>query len=592
MLVYGDVTRTEPALAKLERIAACLALSAARPAGLQRHAALVTAFIEAGDLLQGIADHDAEQAGLDTLSPRQTDATALLVDLARAVWSSWTSGFASSGPRLPLERLQAVAASAGPTVLRTRLAEGFAFYAVYPECYAAAAVASGLDATARVIGIRSIGAPLSAMVAAALNGAEPLTIRPVGHPFRRGLAVAATLGDALLAGDPARVAVVDEGPGLSGSSFGAVADWLESHGVGRDRIVFFPSHGGAPGPEASARHRDRWEGAMRSLVEIDDLLLAAPRPEHRLSTWVGDLLGATDVALEDLSAGGWRVRTHETAADWPPVCAQQERRKLLVRIRGELWLAKFAGLGIEGHRKLDRARRLDAGGFVPAVVGLCHGFMVERWIAHGRSLDIATVDKDALAVQVGRYLGFRARSFPAEPERGASLPALLAMARHNAAKALGPASADGFNRWTSQEIDRLAQAERRVETDNRLHAWEWLILPDGRLLKCDALDHHAAHDLVGCQDVAWDIAGASIELGLTGAAATRLVAVIERECGRLVDPALVAFLRPCYLAFQLGLWSMTAAADAAEGRRVQRQVDRYAAALEAILNGSDTGHDV
>ena len=61
----------------------------------------------------------------------------------------------------------------------------------------------------------------------------------------------------------------------------------------------------------------------------------------------------------------------------------------------------------------------------------------------------------------------------------------------------------------------LKGAVRRVETDNRLHAWEWLHTPDGRLLKTDALDHHAGHDLIGCQDITWDIAGATVELDLS-----------------------------------------------------------------------------
>lgn len=582
MLVYGDVSRTEPVAAKLERIAAALAGLPALPAGLQRHAGLAAAFIEAGELLQGIADHEAERAGADILSPGQAAATALLLDLARAVWTSWTSGFARTGPLPPVP---ALGAGLAPETLRTKLVEGFAFYAVYPECFAAAAALSGLDRTARVIGIRSIGAPLGAMVAAALGAEPPVTVRPVGHPFRRELAVSAAVAEAVLAGKPARVAVVDEGPGLSGSSFGAVADWLEGQGVARDRIVFFPSHGGAPGPEASPRHRTRWHGARRPLVEVDGLVLAAPRPAHRLSTWIGDLLGEGDVALEDLSAGRWRAHREGTEADRPPVCAQQERRKVLARARGGPWLAKFAGLGAEGRRKLDRARRLHAAGFTPEVAGLCHGFLVERWMAAGRTLDPAAVDPDALALQVGRYLGFRARSFPAAPDRGASLHALLGMARHNAAEALGPACAGGFDRWTPREVDRLARRQGRIETDNRLQAWEWLALPGGRLLKCDALDHHAAHDMIGCQDIAWDIAGARIELGLTGAAGDRLAAVAEREGGRPIDPALIALLAPCYLAFQLGLWSMATAPDAAEARRVRRQVERYGTLLGRILEG-------
>ena len=81
-------------------------------------------------------------------------------------------------------------------------------------------------------------------------------------------------------------------------------------------------------------------------------------------------------------------------------------------------------------------------------------------------------------------------------------------------------------RW-AHRIGALERGLRRTETDNRLHVWEWLIRPDGRLLKTDALDHHAAHDLVGCQDVAWDVAGAVVELDLSPPEQDELCAIIR-----------------------------------------------------------------
>ena len=33
-------------------------------------------------------------------------------------------------------------------------------------------------------------------------------------------------------------------------------------------------------------------------------------------------------------------------------------------------------------------------------------------------------------------------------------------------------------------------------------------------MKTDALDHAFGHDLVGCQDIAWDLAGAAVEFDL------------------------------------------------------------------------------
>jgi hypothetical protein len=126
-------------------------------------------------------------------------------------------------------------------------------------------------------------------------------------------------------------------------------------------------------------------------------------------------------------------------------------------------------------------------------------------------------------------------------------------------------------RNTGETIAPPAVTPRPIEIDGRMHAWEWLVAADGTIVKTDALDHHDAHDLVGCQDVAWDVAGAAIELGLD---AEKLARALD------ADPALVEFLTIAYLAFQLG--RHTLAADQDEGRN-QRAADRYAAELLATL---------
>ncbi len=205
-----------------------------------------------------------------------------------------------------------------------------------------------------------------------------------------------------------------------------------------------------------------------------------------------------------------------------------------------------------------------------------------------RSLDQhPPIPRDALLRQLGRYLAFRARQFPATPDRGAPLATLWDMACRNTRIALGSDAARRLHRLCSpQDLHRLERHIRRVETDNRLHAWEWLALPAGRILKTDALDHHAAHDLVGCQDIAWDIAGATIELGLSPAEQDTLCAILEAETGHATDPALLALLRPCYLAFQLADHTMAAAGAAgwgAEPDRLRALADRYAAQLRHTI---------
>jgi hypothetical protein len=90
-----------------------------------------------------------------------------------------------------------------------------------------------------------------------------------------------------------------------------------------------------------------------------------------------------------------------------------------------------------------------------------------------------------------------------------------------------------------------------------MHAWEWLAGGDC-ILKTDGIDHHAGHDLVGCQDIAWDIAGAAIEFVLSRREEERLV---ERICAltrRPVQPELLQLMHACYAAFQLGCWHLAA----------------------------------
>jgi len=70
-----------------------------------------------------------------------------------------------------------------------------------------------------------------------------------------------------------------------------------------------------------------------------------------------------------------------------------------------------------------------------------------------------------------------------------------------------------------------------------------------------------------------------VELGLSADEQARLIAVVGAAAGRLVDPALLAFLRPCYLAFQLGRHALAATHDVAEAPRLAAAVRRYTVLL-------------
>jgi hypothetical protein len=470
--------------------------------------------------------------------------------------------------------------------------EGYAFYGLYPETYVRAAERLREDWTGvlRVIGIRSIGTSLAAVVAAAGKGDAAGSVRPEGHPFARTLSIGVRMTSRLLSAADAtgarrpRFALVDEGPGLSGSSFGALADWLEDHGVAPESIVFFPAHRGPLGPHASERHRRRWETARKYVVDFEELFLG-PGSSWPLERWVEDLTGPAEAPPEDLGAGRWRERLFPKKADRPPAHLQQERRKFLLEAGGKTWLLKFAGLGRYGREKLELASELETGGFTPPVAGLRHGFLVGPWLEGARPLPLVPdLDREALLDRVARYLSFRARRLPAR-EPGASPEKLLEMAAFNAEQALGAEAAGAVGAWR-ERLPELSSLARPVRTDNRMHAWEWVVTPDGKIWKTDALDHHATNDLVGAQDPAWDLAGAAVEMDLSEDEQGRLVEQVERSRRVKTPPDQLRFYTHAYLAFQLGYYTLAAQAlegiDPAEAAALQKQSEMYAKRLRKM----------
>ncbi|HEV2118105.1 MAG TPA: hypothetical protein VGR48_18860, partial [Terriglobales bacterium] len=176
---------------------------------------LLEALLRCGELESGLADLNSPHslafaAGADALA-------AMLL-----------------GQSVPLSELIFLLSGINPPPqITVSIPEGFAYYALHPLQYADLAGALPLSSPyAAVIGIRSIGATLSAVVAAALRrrgiNAERITVRPGGHPFDRKMEFTPEerrwLADQRVR--RADVLVVDEGPGLSGSSFLSVGDAL------------------------------------------------------------------------------------------------------------------------------------------------------------------------------------------------------------------------------------------------------------------------------------------------------------------------------------------------------------------------------
>ena len=489
--------------------------------------------IETGKLIQGLLDREMSFTATDDWGPLENACSRTALFAAR-FWS--TSGAIGNRNELleSLNFLQQLCLEKQNSIdqLNLKTPEGYAFYCLHPLQYYLAAKNLGPQPVT-VIGIRSIGTSLGAVF-----------VRPVGDPFDRQLKISERLKNKLLSGSPcSRFAIVDEGPGLSGSSFGSVADWLEDLGVERDRIVFFPSHPGEPGPRSSRRHKFRWSNTTRLLVPFS--------PQ-----WVG-----LPSDCEDLGGGLWRQ--HQSRAAWIPAARLTEKRKYLFCDRtGERVFAKFAGFGVEGEMKYKRSLALSETGITPRTIELRHGYILEPWIENSRPVSLSRScskpeDRNALLCTAAALIRKSTATSSFQNTFGASPSELHQMMLRNTLLGIGPDVLWKVEKWRDR-LKRLTELSRPVPVDARLHAWEWLKTAEGLLVKTDGWDHFYSHEFIGCQDRTWDIAGAIVEFDLTKAERKSFLSQIT-GCNEPIDHELLNFNQLAYLAFQGG--SFTLAAD-------------------------------
>ena len=595
MIVYGDRReRLSPALALL-RLRAALDLVGdpqvggtnplpahigAVPQGYlwsSRHAALVELLIEAGIV---------EQAVADALSPDQ-DTLAVpkpllrLTDLAAdAVAHSLTTQPGQAGSP-PDQRLSAALATASepasdddphwwtewdralraalaalrhqdlPPTLWVTLPEGYLFYALYPEAYLLRAQQAIAGAPAVVVvGLRSIGVSLGAMAAAACRQAGlphlRLSLRPRGDAFNREIGADTGLVEELRAwaGRGTLVLIVDEGPGLSGSSLAATARFIGNQtGLPAARIAFLCANPW-PGPQAPAWVQQQWQAHRHWIV--DPLLPSTPgSPPHAALRALPDGRGLE--VLADLSGGAWRSYTHLS----PQVVTGHprfERRKYLCRAQdGPLVWAKFIGLGRVGRAKAARAAALARAGLTPPYLGYAHGYLLS---AHVAAPPLEPAQSTAAHLQrIACYIascGQLAAAEPPDPDGLFSRLQELVIANTRA----------WFGPTLDAELATLGWFYGAVEHgyyaggDGKPQPHEWLATVPP--LKCDAADHHLDHGPVYPLDACYDLAGVLFEWSLSPAqSAALLTRYVTQSADHGVHQRL-PYYRAVYCAALLG----------------------------------------
>lgn len=587
MIVYGDaqyVVRLIDLVADLRGCAACCAVPT-----LDRLRALL---IRAGQLEQAVFDAPTSA----TLRARAHALTALAGQLFYAAWAranNCAEVFEIDGAASSLARVEQLIDTMPlpDTRVTVYLPEGFAFYALFPDHYCLAAQRwlreqrESVSRYAVIVSVRSIGTTLGAVVAAVLGHAgwhvTSLSVRPTGHPFDRQT----DLGDLWIADDVWGL-VVDEGPGLSGSSMASVAAALVRAGVRRQRIVFFPGHGGEPGWAALGAVRTWWRATPRYPAAPEALRFDGRLLPEALAEATRRLCDSPIAQVEDFGGGLWRQAVYQDADHWPAVCTPFERSKYRVTLRnGQQVLWKFSGLagapgGSSSNAEAEAAllRRRAAQGWGPALLGVAHGFVAMKWI-DGEVLHSTDATPELLA-HIGRYIADVAAPPLSLDEQQAALARLTEIAYWNVWEAFGQAAAERIHACAEAAWASIAQP-LATYGDGRLAPGKWLRLPTGRVLKLDAGGHALDHTAVGSQPVVWDLAGAILEWRLCAQQAAHLLDSYHTVGGQPVAAPLLAFCRLAYAAFRLGQTTLCAqiAPDPAEQARLWRAAALYRAAI-------------
>jgi hypothetical protein len=501
---------------------------------------VVDALLRAGELECALADADAADAPL---------AASITSSVAAALVGLPGSLAGLRAARKTLERISV------PDVITVSPPEGFAYYAVHPLDFADLADTVPLpESQAALIGIRSIGTTLSAVVSAALQRrgarAKRITVRPVGHPYDRRTTFSPEqlrwIGVRRAAA--AEFLVVDEGPGISGSSFLSVGDALLAAGVARERITFLCSRYADPDSLAARDGAARWRSFHSRVVES-----TRRTPADR-----GPYLGG----------GEWRQRFYGEESKWPSSWTQMERLKFLSRDEGRMF--KFHGFGRFGSAVADRARLLGEAGFGPRLVAHSCGFS-ELAMVEGRPMDAARVSA-VLLERVADYCALRAVEFESARTQQSQLDAMV---RFNVDDEFGSRMASGVPPLPT---------ERLVIADGRMLPHEWISTPAGELVKTDGATHGDDHLFPGPVDIAWDLAGAIVEWGMTSQAAHYMLERYRKRSGDDVSSRVEAYLL-AYGVFRMAYCAMAAFSmrGSQEETRLRRAAAHYRNLVEAQL---------
>jgi hypothetical protein len=568
MFVYRkQETETTPGEC-LSRLSSILEEMLAEPA----HERATELLIEFGEFEAGVAD--ALSPERDTRSPALSELRRAALSTGHIFYRSWlresSDGVAEPIPRELLWRLgRAMDKFQGlplPKTIRTSVPEGYAHYGLFPETYAIAAGRFFDDfapGRAVCIGVRSIGSSLSAVVSASLEERgcriNSYTVRPRGHPFHRELKLSPEFEEEFRLLRGGFFLIIDEGPGLSGSTICSVARGLERLGISEERIILFPSWTPDGNNFISGEAKDIWQRLKKYCSPFEGAWIKTGLLERQFDRG----------PLHDISAGGWRSLLCGRDMPFPAVHPNHEKRKYICG-EGNEYLLKFAGLGSYGKRYMQRAIALAEAGFMPEPLGLKNGFVMRAFV-EGKPLK---QPGPGLLARAAQYLDYLRRNHPAPTDM--SFHEASWLLNENVSEGLGPKWAGKLARIEKQ-FKRVLEESTATKIDGRMFLHEWIQAEQGALYKTDGVAHHADQFFPRCQDIAWDISGAICEFIGPGQRQDYFVEKYQSISNDRHIRRRLPYYIVMYLAYRLG-YAMLALGELGatpEGGRFSKLARRY-----------------
>jgi hypothetical protein len=446
--------------------------------------------------------------------------------------------------------------------------EGFAYYALHPGDFADAVAKLDSCRAIGVVGIRSVGTTLSAMVASALRRigvrASRITVRPAGHPYDRKTELEGTQRAWLQEQQrqDAMFLIVDEGPGLSGSSFLSTAECLMREGIGTERITLLGTRDVDPGQLCASDAGARWRrfGWRRVASRISERFKDATSlcGGAWREFFLPDRIDACETPL---------LSRTERRSDVAPVWPEMDGVKYWSRERTRVF--KFEGLGEIGSQIRERSRAISEAGFSPGVEDAGDGMSAYDFV-HGRLLAASDVSR-AVLDRMAEYCAFRASAFRCDRTPDGQLEEMV---RFN------------YSQETGRECPVSPECFRSVcpvIADARMSPHEWIARADGTLAKVDGARHGDDHFFPGPTDIAWDLAGAIVEWEMNRAAEENLLRRFQERSG--IKPENISAYLLAYSIFRASYCKMAWMGTGAQSEKagLQRAYWFYRRAVDAVV---------